>query len=236
MHKTLFALMCYVSFLYAEFTHAGIVITGTRVIYPADKEFIPLQISNMGKKAALAQFWIDDENSFSEPTTTETPFFITPPISVIEPNQGQALRILFNHAKQLPTDRETMFWLNVLDIPTKPENLNNYLQFAVRNRLKLFYRPTLVTSQQQQQAFQNIQIIKSQNTLIIHNPSPFYLNFSRSKLMLNNGESNELKQLTYLKPFSKQEFQINNLGLAQSIHFALINDYGALVNIEKNFN
>ena len=48
------------------------------------------------------------------------------------------------------TDRQGVsFYLNVLDIPAKPENKdsgsaevnNNYLQLAVRSRIKFFFRP-----------------------------------------------------------------------------------------------
>lgn len=49
----------------------------------------------------------------------------------------------------LPNDRESIFWLNILDISAKPKfenknNLNvnsNYLQLPIHSRIKLFYRP-----------------------------------------------------------------------------------------------
>ncbi|MFX7674935.1 fimbria/pilus periplasmic chaperone, partial [Acinetobacter baumannii] len=52
---------------------------------------------------------------------------------------------------QLSQQQESIFWLNVLDIPPKPEGRtqqgqttttsNNFLQLAVRSRIKFFYRP-----------------------------------------------------------------------------------------------
>jgi len=53
------------------------------------------------------------------------------------------LRITYTGAA-LPKDKESVFWLNVLDVPPAPHASNepsNYLQVAVRSRLKLFYRP-----------------------------------------------------------------------------------------------
>ena len=46
----------------------------------------------------------------------------------------------------LPTDRESVFWLNILDVPPMPVTKNaddaNYMQLAIRSRMKLFYRPS----------------------------------------------------------------------------------------------
>jgi chaperone protein EcpD len=41
----------------------------------------------------------------------------------------------------VPQDRESVFWLNVLEIPPKPVGKANHIQLTVRSRLKLFYRP-----------------------------------------------------------------------------------------------
>lgn len=40
--------------------HAGIVIYGTRVIYPAEKKEVVVQLVNQGEQASLVQSWIDD--------------------------------------------------------------------------------------------------------------------------------------------------------------------------------
>ncbi|SUV88436.1 chaperone protein [Bordetella pertussis] len=56
------------------------------------------------------------------------------------------MRIFFNgypDGKTLPSDRESVFWLNVLEVPPKatPEEGHGVLQLTIRSRLKLFYRP-----------------------------------------------------------------------------------------------
>ncbi|EIX2933804.1 fimbria/pilus periplasmic chaperone, partial [Salmonella enterica] len=37
--------------------HAGIVIYGTRVIYPAEKKEVVVQLVNQGEQASLVQSW-----------------------------------------------------------------------------------------------------------------------------------------------------------------------------------
>ncbi|KAF1027707.1 molecular chaperone [Acinetobacter sp.] len=219
---------------YITSAQAGIVITGTRVIYPSDKEFVSVQLTNVGDQIALVQSWIDDKDIIADPTTTKAPFVVTPPITTIETSKGQSLRVIFNQKQKLATDRETLFWLNVLDVPAKPEAGKNYLQFAIRNRLKLFYRPTGI-KMEQQQSFQKVEVQRVHNQLEINNPTPYYLNFAKSNLIQKNGTLGEIKNLSFIEPFSKQQFDVENLSDAKSVQLSLIDDYGSLSTIEKKF-
>lgn len=125
--------------------HAGITINGTRVVYPANQRGVSLSMVNDGKEARLIQAWVDSGDASERAETSKAPFLITPPMSRIDPGKGQTLRIMFTGTNDLPQDRETVYWLNVLEIPPKPqaddEAAENYLQLAVRSRIKLFYRP-----------------------------------------------------------------------------------------------
>lgn len=125
--------------------HAGITINGTRVVYPADQREVSLSMINDGKEARLIQAWIDTGDASERADTSKAPFLVTPPMSRVDPGKGQTLRIKFTGANPPPQDRETVFWLNVLEIPPKPkaesDAAQNYMQLAVRSRMKLFYRP-----------------------------------------------------------------------------------------------
>jgi chaperone protein EcpD len=124
--------------------YAGITINGTRVVYSADQREVSLSMVNDGKEARLIQAWVDSGDASERPESSKAPFMITPPMARVDPGKGQTLRIMFTGA-QLPQDRETVFWLNILEIPPKPkagtEAAENYMQLAVRSRMKLFYRP-----------------------------------------------------------------------------------------------
>jgi chaperone protein EcpD len=127
--------------------YAGIQINGTRVIYPADQREVTLSMVNNSADPVLLQSWVDDGDMKSTPETSKSPFLLTPPMSRVDPNKGQTIRIMFTgNAASLPQDRESVFWLNVLEIPPKPKasadaDSSNYLQFAIRSRMKIFYRP-----------------------------------------------------------------------------------------------
>jgi len=123
--------------------HAAVQIVGTRVIYPAGEREVTVRVLNTGKSARLLQAWTDSGNDKETAETSKAPFMMTPPISRVEAGQGQSLRMMFTGGDSLPQDRESVYWLNVVEIPPKPEGTadKNYLQFAVRSRLKIFYRP-----------------------------------------------------------------------------------------------
>lgn len=135
----------------ATATHAEIVIHGTRVIYPSDAREVTLQLSNNGSKPALVQAWIDEGDPKSTPDQSKVPFMITPPISRVEATKSQTLRITaLPNASQLNQQQESVLWLNVLDIPPRPTGKgaesvpDNFLQLAIRSRIKFFYRPASI--------------------------------------------------------------------------------------------
>ncbi len=54
------------------------------------------------------QTWIDNGQIDAAPDQIQTPFVITPPISRIEANKGQTIRITHT-GEALPKDRESVF-------------------------------------------------------------------------------------------------------------------------------
>lgn len=129
--------------LVTEAAWANIVINGTRVIYPENSKEVIVQLVNNGDDPSLVQAWIDDGNINSTPETAQVPFLLSPPVVRVSGHNGQQLRIKKLMAA-LPGDRESVFYLNVLDIPPVPENLQNQntVQLAIKSRIKLFYRPS----------------------------------------------------------------------------------------------
>lgn len=120
----------------------GIFIYGTRVIYPAQKKEITVQLMNEGDRSALVQSWIDDGDASLPPEKIHVPFVLTPPVVHVSKGEGQQLKIK-QLPNTLPKDRESLFFLNVLDIPPNSEKDEgkNLIKFAMQNRIKLIYRP-----------------------------------------------------------------------------------------------
>lgn len=216
--------------------NAQIILHGTRAIYPSDAREITLQLSNDGDKPSLVQAWIDEGNPDTTPDKSKAPFVITPPITRVEAGEGQALRISkLPTTESLSKDRETLFWLNVLDIPPKPAKNDkaapeNYLQLAIRSRIKFFYRPDSIKADRSL-APKSLSWTAKGNQLTVNNPTPFYITLT--SIVQQKKDSDQAIVLSdgiMLAPFSEQKISVNGSSInIKDIKFTTINDYGGRV-------
>lgn len=107
-----------------------------RVIYSADHPDATLTVSNAGTEPAIVQTWIESADG-----TLDTPFFAAPPLFRLDPGDTNLIRVTL--VGQAPaTHVERLYWMNVKEIPpAPPKSAGNTLQFAIRTRIKLLYRP-----------------------------------------------------------------------------------------------
>ena len=164
--------------------NAAVVISGTRVIYHGADRETTVKLTNKGEKPALTQVWIDKGKAEDAPTNIQVPFTVTPPVARIDPDKAQTLRVLYT-GEPLPKDKESLFWLNVLEIPPKAaesdEASRNYLQFAIRSRIKLFFRPAaLEGSAMDAPSKLSWHLVQDGATQVIeiHDPTAFYVSFA----------------------------------------------------------
>ena len=208
---------------------SGVYIYGTRVIYPAAQKEVTVQLMNKGDRSALVQAWIDDGNTQTPPEKLQVPFLLTPPVVKVNGNTGQQLKIKFLKAN-LPQDRESLYYLNVLDIPPNADNDagTNKLKFALQNRIKLIYRPTSVASVNKE-TFSKIHIMRINNGLNVENGSANWLTITEIKSTVKAN-----KETLLLAPHAN----VNLPGAPAANQYAvtLIDDYGnyLLENIKSN--
>lgn len=117
-------------------SHAGIVLNTTRVIYPAKDKEVSFGVHNTGSAEILVQSWLEPSAENSDPGNL--PFVVTPALARVQGDGKQLLRIIYAGA-DMPRDRESVLWLNVQEIPQAVAE--NSLQVAIRQRIKVFFRP-----------------------------------------------------------------------------------------------
>ncbi|MFC5580590.1 molecular chaperone [Rhodanobacter terrae] len=222
--------------------NASVVIAGTRVIFPAKDGEVTVRMTNQNTTPALVEAWIDSGDAHSTPDKVSTPFLITPPLFRMEPNRDQSLRILFTHSEQpLPTDRESLFWLNVLEVPPKPSGPQfqgkNYLQVAIRSRLKLFYRPAGLAGDPIKAASAlsfKAASAAGLGALVVHNPTPYYVTLSQ--ITVSVGGTSHKVDTGMVAPLSDLRLAISDLKQAPSagstVQYNCINDYGSDVALK----
>lgn len=217
---------------------AGVVITGTRQIYLSNKKELTVKLDNNGSQPALVQTWIDEGDAKTTPMTSKAPFVITPPVFRLDPSKGQMLRVVYTGGDSLPKDRESVFWLNVLEIPPEPtaseaEDKQNMLQMAFRSRIKLFYRPATLNGQQDK-ALDEIGFSKTDGKLKVYNNSAYYVSLSNIDAVNEKNEHANLKDALMIPPKGEELLDLDkSLASVSNVSFKFINDYGAYVDAVK---
>lgn len=231
-------LLAVIGLLAVDAVSAGVVLSGTRVIYRADDREVTVKVNNPGKEPALVQAWMDRGNDKSSPSAADAPFLIFPPISRIEPDKGQSLRISFVGEDQ-PKDKESIFWLNVLDVPPMPKagsTPQNYMQVAFRSRIKLFYRPTGLSGTPDEAAAAlswSIRPHAAGKGYLLHavNASPYYVTVNRVLFPIAGRELESDSGM--IPPGGSYDFVFKDLKTRPAgelkLRYESINDYGAAV-------
>ncbi|MCW2256088.1 chaperone protein EcpD [Providencia alcalifaciens] len=231
--KFIILLLCCI----ASFTASAnnIILNGTRFIYPGNDKEITVQLSNTADRPALVQAWLDNGDPAATPDTISTPFIITPPISRVDGKSGQTLRIKLANSASLAKNRESVWWLNILEIPPvavdSRDEGKNILQLAIRSRFKFFYRP--VGLGDRDRAAEKLSLTGQGNNLIINNPSPFYLTVSN---ILRNGKNINPKT-TMIAPNASETIPLTSaVNRGETLTVLSINDYGTGIPVKLAVN
>ncbi|MEN7469170.1 fimbrial biogenesis chaperone, partial [Providencia stuartii] len=145
----------------------------------------------------------------------------------------------------LPKDKESIFYLNVLEIPPENEDTasqnKNTMQIAIRTRVKLFYRPTDIKMPAQVNEKLSFSIKKTAkgNELLVKNNSPWFITFQ--DVTLSEGNRKLSLEGNMVAPFSdiylnrgKGVAIPNDFINAKKVSYSVINDYGGLDSYESN--
>jgi P pilus assembly chaperone PapD len=219
---------------------ASVVIGGTRVVYHGQARETTIKLRNEGEKPALTQAWIDVGDAGTSPAAISVPFILTPPVARIDPGKGQTLRIVYT-GEPLPKDKESVFWLNVLDIPPKPsgeEASANRLQLVVRSRIKLFFRPAdLPGSAQEAPEKVEWRLVQSngQPALEARNPTPYHVSYALVEVV-DGDKSDKCDDGGMVAPGETRLFPLKGQTATRAtqarVHYHAISDYGGAIDGE----
>lgn len=220
--------------------HADIVLSGTRVVYKQDDRDITLKMDNRGTRPVLTQMWIDDGRDDTQPQQMKVPFMVTPPISRVDAGRGQTIRIsLLGNGEAMPKDRESLFWFNVLEIPSKAAKSNaNVLQLAFRTRIKLFYRPKQLPGSPADAAKElKWQLKEKQGHVFAHviNDSAYFISLNKAEV--HSGSTSHDITTKMIAPKSTADLIVKDMREIShgEIHYSNINDLGGLVENTVHF-
>jgi len=205
---------------FATSSHAAVQAMASRVIYNSENKAATLSLKNNSTKPYIVQTWL--EPGEDKTASVKFPFIVTPPLIKIEPQKESVLRFIYS-GSGLPTDRESQVWINIQEIPPKPEN-ENTLQLAVRSKIKLFYRPQQIEADLPA-AVKKLQWYVENGTLKLKNNSPLFITIGDLKLGNNSAPIRNMNQ-DMVPPYQTIDVLANVSKDVKSIQYTYINDYG----------
>lgn len=219
-------------------TKASVVMTGTRIIYPEGTREKVLQLSNKDDHPNLVQLWMDDGSNQSSPSKSDVPFSLTPQIFRMEPQSGQVVRLSYVE-HNLPKDRESVFYLNFLQIPALKADTqtDNKLVLIVNNRLKVFYRPAAL-KENVDTLGEKVQVTLDStdgNKIKVQNPTAYYISLRDAKLV-SDGKTISFATSEMFPPNSTTDLALPDGVKAkkgEQLTFNVVNDYGT--NIPSHY-
>lgn len=231
-HTLIILLICGGFSVLASATEGGLRLAQTRLVFDAGNVNTKIAIKNSSPQVYLikADVMNTPDGNVQRPAP---PFIVTPPISRLEKESQNTLLIVRNGTAELPTDRESVFYLSLLAIPSTtkvnaPEGEMTSAQVAVgiRNVIKLFYRPKGLPI--------NVETASSQLTfrhqgqqLEVRNPTPYYITLAQLSVNQHPIDVRELGPM--IAPFSTQTYPVK--GNATHAEWRVITDYGDMSTV-----
>ncbi|TPQ06168.1 molecular chaperone, partial [Salmonella enterica] len=151
-------------------SQAAINVDRTRIIMSSDAKAVSVGLNNESRdQPYLAQSWVEDNQG-----KATNVLIALPPLQRIDAGKKSRIRIMRVEnagAAVLPTDRESLFYFNVREIPPAPEDKSkNILQLATQSQLKLFLRPASLAAEGSAAPEQKLEVLQSGRTLTLKNP------------------------------------------------------------------
>ncbi|MCG8706994.1 molecular chaperone [Brenneria sp. 4F2] len=205
---------------------AAINLDRTRVIFDeAEQSSVLTLINENSKNPFLAQSWLVDKDH----KKISSPFTVLPPLQRIEANGRSLIRVVkTSGVDKLPQDRESLFYLNVREIPPKPEK-DNVLQIAVQSEIKVFYRPTAIKPGRNDIWQTRLKVKKSGKQFIVENSTPYFITVSNILKQSKEKSSNPMNLLSgkafMVEPKSEMTVNVADSSV-QDFYLYYVNDYG----------
>lgn len=211
---------------------ATIVLEKTRIVIDEGDKSVSLKMSNQNTQLPyLAKAWVENDQG----KTDGLPLFAVPPLQRLEARQtGQVSIKVLQEAKDLPQDRESVFYFNLRGIPPN-NNKANILQLALQNKLKVFYRPAQLKMSSQEILHnpwqEKLKIIKNGNQVIAKNPTPYFVKLLGVQ-QKKKGKVFDGFQSIMIAPYEEKPIDLDANWMGQHPIFTYIDDYGRKRSIE----
>ncbi|MHB9799886.1 fimbrial biogenesis chaperone [Pseudomonas sp. MT3] len=183
---------------------AGVTAERTRVIFHEGQREASLLLVNQNAYPVIVQTWIDDGDLESAPETAQAPIMPLPPVFRLNPEQQRSLRLLHT-GEALPQDRESLYWLNLYEIPPQSNEPlaegQSRLTVTLRTQMKVIYRPRALANDAEEAPGQ-LTFRRLGDAVQVDNPTPYFVTLAGADV--RQGNAGTPLPAGLLPPFSKR--------------------------------
>jgi len=202
--KRLRAALLGLALLASAEAHAGVTAERTRVIFDDGKREASLALVNQNSYPVIVQTWIDDGDLDAVPQTAQAPIMPLPPVFRLNPGQQRSLRLLYT-GQTLPKDRESLYWLNLYEIPPQSNEPlaegQSRLTVTLRTQMKVIYRPHAL-AKDAEEAPRKLLFRRTGNALQVENPTAYFITLAGAEV--RQGSVGSPLPADLLPPFSQR--------------------------------
>ncbi|MEQ0876892.1 fimbria/pilus periplasmic chaperone [Enterobacter vonholyi] len=221
--KFLTALLIIFAFL--PVARAVVNVEGTRVIIHQGELSASLTLSNSEKQPTMVQIWSDNGDPLTPPEKTTAPLIAVPPVFSMKPGEVRVVQIMLTSTGILSKDKESLFWLNIYQIPPNTAGVSGVMQVVLplRLRMKVFIRPEGVDDPVEQDGNKllfSLQSTQNGQNIVVKNPTPWHMTLTNMSFM-GTGIGGVI-----VEPVSSVSIPVELGKGAQPLKYELINDHG----------
>ncbi|CAH0530405.1 fimbria/pilus periplasmic chaperone [Vibrio hippocampi] len=199
---------------------AAFSLDGTRFVYHETAKSMEVQVTNSEERDYGGQVWVENYTHSAQ----ESYFAIYPALFKIG---GQSVQqVKFINIAPLSKDQESLFYINVQEIPpiASDNQMNNAIAIAITTKVKLFYRPESL-KKDRPSAEKNITARRTAKGIVLENPTPYY--FAVTKVhQLPDLPKATMDNLAIFSPQSEVILPVSQQTQLKELSFLAINDYG----------
>ena len=234
--RNFFHAFTFTLFLISTGSQAVVLPLQDRMLFSStDSERRLLIVNNDSHAPVLLQSWIDDGSSGELNKEKNYPFIVIPAVTKMSPGKIVNLRVLpTEKIRALPRDRESVFWINLYEIPgikksQQRENADK-VEIGLNTQLKIIYRPFRGNMNIKNVAEGlSIRLSDGGHSLDLGNPSAYYVTPVSIKIKSSSGEQLlKLGMSRMIAPFSHKRFGLTKVMSDKevTVEYTLIDDAG----------
>jgi len=202
---------------------AVVNVDKTRLIFNEGEISQTLNLKNGDENPVIVQIWSDEGDMMLSPDISKTPLIALPPVVKMYPGEMRSIRVMLTSRASLTADRESLYWLNIYQIPAlakSAEKAERKVVLPLRIRLKIFVRPAGVAAPRAEEV-QKLRFVAQGNALKVVNPQPWFVN-----MRLSVGDKLRVDDVV-VAPQSQQTIPLNApLAPGEKVSFEVLNDNG----------